>query len=479
MSMTPKSPEISGQSAEPSARRSRGGPVMGRRGFLRGAAVVAGLIAGGGAAAALAERRPALSIEQTLAPRLMSRAELEANSQKIKTRTEVVNQAGDVTKEYVVLDNKLLYESHMGANQQFSEFKAVGQIPIENPTAIATSSDGNTIIIGGEDPIRSSSTKVLASYDAGKTWKSIPWPYVLSGTTMDLFRITDDIYLGNNGNYEGGIGQFFVRVDRQTQSARVQAASLENIQAARINTGSAYDLSVQSIDITKEEITAISNGSFNLINGFQKIRLNYATGNGVVEQIKTVSIDGQQTELGFLYGRAEYVDSNGHTHFVAYNIDEFTLYDIDTVTNTATRRYTADLLDNSGIPNLMKERFRTSALHIITDANGRRNTWLAGRYPSRLDGLSRAVLVHLESGKAFELSPTRPSGVSQRNFSFMRMNGQAGFRINIENLGQAFFPINPDGSPIPNATPLNDDKGLGSALQGFRVYAPLAETKRN
>ncbi len=307
----------------------------------------------------------------------VSREFLEAHPVGIRATSYVTDAQGNVTKEYVVLQNGSLYNSQFDSvSKTFSMFSEVSKAPMENPSSLISSNDGNTLLMGGESPIRSGITKVYISNDAGKTWKNIPWPYQDSGGTIDLLKFTENNLLGNNGNYEGGVGQFVVQIDTSAKTASIKAANFETIRATNFNAGSAHDIHIASINPATNKAEMISDGSLNLQQGILLFKdFDYVQGTGTVENITHVTINGVDTELGFLRGGAQYTDAQGHVHYKTSDRTLQLLYDIDLTTRTATRQSVGGLLDNTGVANYADGNLRLSGL----DINGN-YTWAVGDY---------------------------------------------------------------------------------------------------
>ncbi len=417
---------------------------------------------------------------------------LEQNPQGIKATSYVTDANGNVTKQFVLLDNNRLYESDLDTKTGlFSDFQGLSQIPIDNPTSLITSSDGKIVIVGGETPKRSGITKLYVSFTGGKplpdgtNWQEITWPYQLSGGTNDLFRFADGNYLGNNGNFEGGIGQFTISINQKSKIVRLQAASLATVQKTNLNLGSAYDLGVTAKGSTGTKVELASNGSLNIQEGFNLIHdFDYTTGSGTVENVTTVKVNGVDTNLGFLYGRGQYTDSQGHMHFVTNNMDRNLLYDIDITTKTATESdYTSwfggkNLQNYGGIAGIM-------AIQIIDDGQGNKHVWLGGGYNSTVDGFPRTVIAHYVLGTnpsidssaltVYDIEPNKHSGIlQQKDMQIKTINTQKG--IEFIDIGKGFLPINSDGSPIFGAKPYRTNRGLGGSVVDFlkRVYIPFS-----
>lgn len=420
-------------------------------------------------------------ITDTYGPEV-TREWLLQNPQDILAKTDIKDSNGNIIKQYVVLKkiydsynnrwNSVVYETHKDTSGVFTEYKALSQSPIGNMRAVATSTDGSVVLGGGEKVLRTSEDSFAISYDSGKTWKDIPWPsnFPISGGAIDIFRINDTTFLVNNANSEGGIGQVIIHINQSTQVATLQPLSLtETIMQTNFNAGSAHDLAIASVDPLTNTIEMASNGSFNLQEGINRYTINYLTGEGTVEHIATVKINGVDINLGYLYGRAIYKDSQGHTHFVSSNRGRQILYDVDMDTKTATELNYFNLLDNK-VPDYINGRFFISAVDVTFDASGNKNTWVGGdRANTREWGGVSAVLMNLETGAIYDLAPEiRSSIYRQKDLQRKVINGQEGYEINIYGLGKVF--LTPDGKLYFT------DRGLGTALPDplpFKVYVPV------
>lgn len=397
----------------------------------------------------------------------ITQAELEANPFTIKARATVVDANSNVTQHLAVLDNKILYRSTRNASTgTFGEFTGISEIPLGTVSSLSTSADGNIIIAAGTGTSGPGAvdTKIVASYDGGKTWKNVDWPYQSSAGTLDFLRLDDNTWLGNNGNYEGGVSLYKLTVNINTQSAKAQATTMESVQKANITAGT-NDLGLVKIS-QGTSVEMVSTGAVNLQTGVNKITLDSVTLQGVVENIPTVKINGQDFNLGLLSGRGIYVDAQGHLHIVSSSLDDQALYDIDTVAKTATATNYANLLDNKGIPNYKNGRLKIRAVDVITDVQGNRHTWIAGSYANTLDPYGRGVMINLETG-AYTLfsSPDKRSDITNQGaMQRVKINDQLGYLLNVQELGQVFVPIDADGTPMTNAKKYYIDGGLGAAL---------------
>lgn len=492
-----------------------------RRGFFKGIAILGGLalleptidkgrLVGGIVQAAtripdliprIEPRESEGNIQDVLADLLVTREWLEEHPRYIQGIADVVDKDGNVIRQYVVDYDKIigdpledrrswiLYETHLDpTTNKFTEYKATAQLDeIENPLSVTCSSDGQTVIIGGEDPYRSGGVKLLISYDGGRSFKDIPWPeeYGLSGGTFDLLRITEDEHslyvLGNNGAYEGGVGQFIIHINKETQEASIQAAQfIETVQRTNFNIGGANDLQITLIDPFTHTAEMIASGSSLLQKGILLFKdFDYVQGTGTVENITTVEMDGiKNYNLGWLNGGSQYIDAQGHTHFVTSNVDRRLLFDLDLTARTGTKLNYSTLLDNKGIPNYMNGSFVAWTVDVITDAQDNKHTWLGGRYGSTVDYVDRAVLIHLESGTFYDLAPTNHSNlVDQKNMKLKKINGKSIYNLVVQYLGIGAVETNNDGSPILNAPVLYPDKGLGSAWVKSRQWIPVLDNK--
>lgn len=434
------------------------------------------------------------TVTNTYGPEV-TREWLEANHQDILGKTDITDAAGNVIKQYVLVKkvydtyynlwDSVLYETHKDQAGLFTQYKAVAKAP-GNIRAIASSTDGNIVVVGGENPMRSAMDSLKISYEGGKNFHDVPLPYGIAGGATNIIRINDTTYLINNGNYEGGTGQAILTLDPITKGANIQTVSLETVIATNFNAGSAYDLEITNVNPLTHTAEFVSNASYNLGEGIIKYKLDYITGQGTLTVTKTVNINGVETNLGLLYGRAIYIDANGHTHFVSSNPDRRLIYDIDMDEGTATQTSYANLLDNKGIPDYMNGGLDIIPVDVYIDQDGNPKKIYAGAYAvwggSRKIG-PRAVLLN-EDGSIFfdlgslfnQLDPALQSGIlRQRDVQKKTINGQLGYELNIWNIGKAFIPLNPDGSLIPDAQIYFTDGGLETALPDpypFKLHLP-------
>lgn len=398
---------------------------------------------------------------------------LEANPQTIWATADITDTTG-VVKQLVVLNNGIVYEGHKGTNGLFTDYVGVSQSPMGHARALAVSPDGSKSVMGGEKELRTSEDSLAISYDGEKTWKNIPWPegWPISGGAKDIVWITNDTFLVNNVSSEGGIGQVIGHVNVSTGEASLQALNLtETLTKTSFNIGGAHDLQVTSYNPLSNTFEIIANGSSNLRTGLIRGTVNSMSGEGNVEHITTVkiNINGQEQDinLGYLYGRGIYKDSQGHTHFVASNVDRQLLYDIDMDARTATQMDYSKLLDGKGIENYMAGRLRIYAVDAYTDSAGNPKKILAGTYAKFINGVGtpRAVLLNEDGSIFYDLESLLQSGISQqKSLQKKRINNQLGYEVNINGLGKAFIPVNEDGSLIPNGEIYYTDRGLGTDL---------------
>ncbi len=400
----------------------------------------------------------------------ISRECLEVNPQDISATDYVKDATGDVIIQRAVVNRNELWESKKDpATGAFSDFKFVSKVSMESVRSMVSSSDGNTVIFGGEDPIRSGLTTLRISSDGGKNMGPIDWPYQNSAATIDLFRVTDANFLGNNGNYEGGIGPFIISVDPITKKAAVKAASLATIQPVSINIGSAHDLGIASIDIANHVADFVSNAAFNLQRGLLIGNIDYINGLGSVKHIKQTLINGTPVELGFLYGNDTYFDDLGHIHVKTSDVDKQVLFDIDTITTEGTALNYANLCDNKNIPDYMKGSLVIATIDVLRDNQGNLHTKTGGGYGSMTDGLGRAIFVDVDTSECTVLEPKMTSEVSQqKNMLRQKINGQMGYTTIIWRFGQAFIP---DGG-----VPIYTDRNLGgnkNNTNNYNLYLPV------
>lgn len=419
----------------------------------------------------------------------VTKAWLEENPQDISAKTDILDSNGEVIAQYVLLrSGNLYYTQKDNATNTFLDYKGIAHIPMENPRSIISSSDGQIVIVGGEDPIRTGKTKVVISYDKGKTWKEIPYPYQYAGVTTDLFSFTNNIYFSNNGNFERSSSQFIIAINPTNRTTNVRETNFEIVTAANFNVGDvgkAYDLQLMSVNGETNRVKMVSNGSSYLSEGILLFDLDYTTGNGTVEHINNIPIDGVETNLGYLDGGVTYTDpTNGHRYYKVSNVTRQILYTLD-ITDpkhvTGTKLNYWGLLNNRGIPNYGNDGLDLYTVDVSFDAQGNQHTWVGGEYFTTVEGLNyaigRAVLLNLETGVFYTFASDKDPHVhTAATFIYSKgmqrkvINGQLGYELNIVNQGttalsgKAFVPIDANGSPLPNARTYYTDKGLGSQV---------------
>lgn len=404
----------------------------------------------------------------------IDRACREKNPLEIRATDYIKDSAGNVVKQRAIINLNELWESTKDpVTHAFSDYKFVSKNTMESVTSMISSTDGNTIITGGEDIFRSAHTSLRISYDAGKIWNNITWPYPDSAPTIDLIRLTDTNYIGNNGNYEGGIGPFTITIDPITKNTAVKAASLISVQAVTPNIGSAHGLTIASLETSSNRVQMVSAGSLNLQTGLVLMDMDYITGIGTVNNITKTLIGGVPVYLNNLYGSGFYTDEQGHKHIKSSDPSNQLLYDFDTTNNpsTATRTYYGSVFNNNGIPNYMPDSLGVFTVGVFTNTLGNRETKIGGGYASILDGSPRAIFGDLDKSIAYDLGPNPTligytSIVRQKSMRREKMNNISGYDLSIDNLGKAFIA---DGG-----VPIYTDRGLGDKVTArFKVFLPL------
>lgn len=416
---------------------------------------------------------------------------LRTNPKDTTNMVDIRDANGDVTTKYTVCkiptpkrDRFSCFVSRSRVDQtgKFTGYKTVSaQIPLENVGAIAVSPDERRFVIAGEKIYRSAQTGVVNEKDGG-TWQEISWPYGNSGVTFDLQWVTKDpelgdVFFGNNGNYEGGVGQYFVYV-KEGQKDLVKAAAMSPIQSLNTGCGGAFNFSIQNLDTNNHTFGGLATGAALLRQGIVKFSgIDYQTAQGNYENITEITLAGGVKEnLGRIDGLVEYAKDN----VLAFDPDQKILYELNTNTKTGVKIPVASYLNNKNVPNYMQNTTAFYPDYAIKDTQGKIHIYGLGLFNSTTDGLGRGFLGHLIQGEygpdKFDvvalLDLAKPSSIG--HLQFKKIAGQTGFESFVSDgvstdLGVVFSAaINPDGTPITNSRFIFPDNGLGT----FEVFIP-------
>ena len=354
---------------------------------------------------------------------------VEDNPQNLVATTELTGKEGNVTDKLTVKkqDGKnILYKTSFDHDSKvFPEYQPVSEIPMGNVQSIVDL--GKILIAGGEENHTKEDTKIVISYDSGQNWRTVNWPYGRCGGTVDLLKVSNTVVIGNNGPSDPGVmSQFIINLDLDRQTEKVVPVRWQK-DGQTIDVGFASDMTIASVDTEKKKVKLVSNLSMSIQQGINVFDLDYKTGEGTMENISSVMINGSKVGLDQLRGRGVYVDDKGNLHLKTSNSIMSYLYDINLVDKTAARLDYANLLDTKGIPNYLPGSLHIYHVDVYIDPKGNLLTKLVGGYG--LSGNTQAVLVDLETTDFINLMPNKHSG--GRSLRRMKINGRNVYEVNI------------------------------------------------
>jgi len=476
-------------------------PGMTRRGFLKG---VIGLGAAAfGARHFLGEGPTTLeaapSITEALGPVLLTQQELETSPQEIRSHKFTKDANGNLNASFALHKNRFLYKYEMDpvTGKAKSEYKTTSptKIPMENVLSLHVANDGQFIMVGGEDPIRTGQQKVAASSDGGKTWQNIEFNFPASGGIIDILPVAGDgtKYLLNCGNFDGAPASLYIATVEPGGGANkitLKATTIKSSVSSTSISGRAHDLGISTFDAATNKIRAVSNGSFTLGSGLNVYDIDAATGNGTVENISMFKINGLDINVGFLDGRAEYTDASGDLHVLSSNTTGGVFYDLNVTKRTGTEFNYEYIMDTKNISDATRVA-GVGTIHIVDS-----QIYAGGAYMSKRGG-TRPLVMSWPMGVNPELTPdkmvafplisTQGGGIDGQNDTVeVRINGKRYWRLNCLGLGEALLAFNGNGTPDPTGTFIFPDKGLGKSPDAptptptpqppteFRVNIPIA-----
>ncbi len=396
---------------------------------------------------------------------------------------------GNVTKEKMVVaaDQGLsqphdYYESTKDpVSGNFSKgFQFRYQIPMNNVTAMASSSSDSFQLFGGSAEGVAFLT-LTGTFDQGKTFQNTnsPFPGVNAEGIADLVRLTDSKYLGNAISSDGTriYGGLF------TLSVNPDNKQISSPQLVSPDLGKVNNLLVTSVYTPTHTADFIAAGSYNYQNGLLVGSLDYENNTVTFEHITTATFNGTSYYLGQLSEAKLYKDTQNRRHVKTSGFMDQILYDIniDTPAKEATWLNYANLCDNK-LPDYINGSLRIGPIDVYTDAQGNLHTWLGGGGNKiGWNGVSYAVIVELESDSCAVLTPDVPSGVL--NIQREKFNGQMVEEAIIERTGKAsklgadpvIFTTRGLGIKpvVPTPTPTVTPKPTLTPVMRPRVYLPI------
>ncbi len=289
------------------------------------------------AAAAASPERRAMSLADTLSNLAVDAKDVEkAGTSKIQDMRFREDANGNIQQMYFLdsSDHKIK-TTKMGSDGKFEAYKSTSalKLKMENPRSFDVSADGQTIVMVGENPIRSSQLAMEVSTDGGKTFTLIP---------------SENLRAGQEGSLGSGLS---IKIIPGTHSFMVGTSAFEGKDSLSIVTTGATPSSVAfketgikgqlNVDLhfisssqTETKVAATGNMAQ---TGISLYTINIATGISTSEQITTVKVAGQDVDLGYMFGIGEYTDGNGHKHVISSDQGPQTVLDIDLSTKTASQ----------------------------------------------------------------------------------------------------------------------------------------------
>jgi len=415
------------------------------------------------------------SITEALGPVLLTQQELEATPQEIRSHAFTKDATGNLNASFALHKNGFLYKYEMDpvTGKAKSEYKTTSpiKIPMENVLSLYVANDGQFMMVGGEEPIRTGQQKVVATSDGGKTWQTIEFNFPASGGIIDILPITGDStkYLLNCGNFDGAPASLYIAsIDTANGSnaISIKATTIKSTVTSTTISGRAHDLGVSTFNASTNKLRAVSNGSYTFGSGLNVYDIDVATGNGTVENISMFKINGQEINVGFLYGRAEYTDANGDLHVLSTNNIGGVFYDLNVTKRTGTEFNYTSMLDTKNVSDATRVA-GFGSIHVIDN-----QIYAGGAYMSKRGGVRPLMMswpmgvnpvITPDRSTAFPLVSTNGSDVvgGQKGMVEVKINGKRYWKCNWLRLGETLLPFNDNGTPDPTATFLFPDKGLG------------------
>ncbi len=377
---------------------------------------------------------------------------LEDYPDGIAAMSDVKNKEGVVIAQVAALvnDNKTkICQTKLGTDGLFPDYQTTAELPF-NVSALATSSNGKIMVVGGEQNVARGDTRLSVSLDGGINFTENLWNLTArSGAVKDLISLgkvgDEEVFLGNNASSIED-GQFLLLVHPDGQ-VNLQKIKWNYNDQDDFKPGPAYDLGVISTypdpkDSTNILVKLASNSAFKLAKGLTFFELNTKDASGKIENLTDFNIDGRVvTNLGGLSGRGIYHGPLGEAHYLVSNPDRQVVYDLEPDKKIGTTIRCANILDNSRIANLDQGSFTVGAIKVIVNRQGEKSIIFGGTYQSTADHNSHAVIVNSRDGKFIDLAPDRLSGIPFQNCLQREViNGYLGFVLNVRNFGKVFVP---------------------------------------
>lgn len=429
------------------------------------------------------------TLTDTLANTLVSAEWLSQNPQDIGGIAYVKDQiSNNVTGWFIVNKrNNVLYESHID-NSQFTENRPLGSIPIENPSNIAVSPDGDTIFVVGRfrDQNADWQFQLAASFDRGRTFRQVNTNIQEAGYSLDSEHVyfipgSNNQFLIETGSDSTHVGLHVATPDSQTQT--VVVTPTEALGHFRLLTMTSVDNASGVINYVADYVA--------YDRGIAIGTLNYKTGEFTSRNINTITLpDNSTTGLGSVDTLTTYTDTQGHLHAVVVNNVTGMIYNVDTFSSTASGYYVTDWLDRKGVSTF--NGMAVTSIKTRVDVQNNLYVMLGVVYQTHYSSGPKYPLV---SGVAEFKWGTDPSAnpdllkyaqvtssdlgtsiVRQEGVQIENVENRSVLLLNTKKGGQALQALNSDGSFNPDNPVYFISKGLQNEIPVSTATATATST---
>lgn len=312
-----------------------------------------------------------------------------------------------------------------------------------------------------------------------------------SGVGISLKRVDDDNIIQSNADFERGVGKHHLRKDAVSGTFTAQAV-IDTQQNAPLRASSAAETIYY--DKAANSLYELSLGSERLRSGIDGTKIDVNN--------NTATRNPYFQNYGFLEGISVYQEGSSQ-NVVVSGVDNTLVAEVSINPDTHMpdqENYQINvvgILNDKGIPNLVKDSVQPGAVLAKADGQGGVNNWIfgifsdtdgrhhlfAGHYTKRVDPATQKSIVS-PLDYWIELSPSNISamGVMQRQLEIQTIRGQSNLVFpvrsgrsdsNFSAIG--FLPINADLSPKTGARVGYIGNGLEQALpqpKKFKIFLP-------
>ncbi|OGE19340.1 hypothetical protein A3D83_01925 [Candidatus Daviesbacteria bacterium RIFCSPHIGHO2_02_FULL_41_10] len=308
---------------------------------------------------------------------ILAAADAKDQSGNITGQMVAIN---NTTRELVVGNSNLYVNSCNTSNGECYAYQWAMELPMQNPRVILLLSPVRAII-GGEETLRSSKTKLVDCSIPAGSCSTINYNFGYSGPVTDLALIENNngnIYIyGNNANSHD-VGQFILKIPETTIPAayRIQAVTDVNNVVQITNLPATGSPRITETNTNNKTIRVVSSGLNSMRPGIDVANVNYADASGSMNNYLAGEVGGVNGMVE--YSKDQWLVSNNNSQFIAgvsitsAGIPVMDGYKIDH----------ANWMDNQGIPGIIPGRFRVTGLGTWVDGSGRLHVLPLGYYPT-------------------------------------------------------------------------------------------------